>query len=180
MWMSENVGGAPGPQGRSMFAFVRAPREFWGGIVLVAGGVFALWASHDLGGMRGFAFGPGTAPTLFAWGLVGLGAAVAVTGVLFDGPAIERFHLRGPFFVTLSVVLFAWLVRPMGLVVATFLSICAAAGATPDAKFGETLLWAAFLTLFCSALFKYALNLPMELFPTGDLATIIKGLSSVR
>jgi putative tricarboxylic transport membrane protein len=68
----------------------------------------------------------------------------------------------------------------VGLVPATFLSICAAAGATPDAKVGETLVWAAFLTVFCSLLFKYALNLPMELFPTGDLATILKGLSSIR
>ena len=98
-----------------------------------------------------------------------------------DGPAIERFHLRGPFYVTLSVVLFAWLVRPMGLVIATFLSIVAAAGATPEAKFWETVIWGAFLTLFCSLLFPYALNLPMQMWPNNwDLATILKGLSSIR
>jgi len=163
--------------------FIRAPREFWGGYVLMAVGVFAMWASHDLGGMRGFAFGPGTAPTLFAWALIALGAGVTATGVTFDGPDIDRFHVRGPLFVTLSIGLFAWLVRPMGLVPATFLSICAAAGATTDAKLGETVLWAWFLTVFCSLLFKYALNLPMELFPTvdlGDVSAVLKALSTIR
>src|SRR5215470_12562002 len=119
--MSENVGGAPESQNRG--SFIRAPREFFGGLVLVAVALFALWASRDLPGMRGFAFGPGTAPHIFAYVLAGLGIAVAVTGVLTKGPGIDRFHLRGPLFVTLSVVLFAWLVRPLGLVVASFLSI---------------------------------------------------------
>jgi putative tricarboxylic transport membrane protein len=177
--MSENVGGVPEPQRSG--SFVRAPREFYGGLVLMAVAAFALWASRDLGGMRGFAFGPGTAPTIFAWVLIGLGGAVAVTGLLADGPKIDRFHLRGPFYVTLSVVLFAWLVRPMGLVIASFLSIMAAAGATPEAKLWETIVWAAFLTLFCSLLFPYALNLPMQMWPNSwDLAAILKGLSSIR
>jgi putative tricarboxylic transport membrane protein len=177
--MSENVGGVPEP--RRSESLVRAPREFYGGLVLMGVAAFALWASWDLGGRRGFAFGPGTAPTMFAWVLMGLGAAVAVTGLITDGPKIDRFHLRGPFYVTLSVVLFAWLVRPMGLVIATFLSILAAAGATPEAKPLETLLWAAVLTGFCSLLFPYALNLPMQMFPNSwDLATILKGLSSIR
>jgi putative tricarboxylic transport membrane protein len=177
--MSENVGGVPEPRGGG--SFVRAPREFYGGLVLMGVAAFALWASRDLGGMRGFAFGPGTAPTLFAWILMVLGAAVAVMGLVTPGPKIDRFHLRGPLFVTLSVVLFAWLVRPLGLVIASFLSILAAAGATPEAKPIETVIWAAALTAFCVVLFPIALNLPMQLWPNSwDLASILKGLSSIR
>src|ERR1700752_1475698 len=111
--MSENVGGAREPQRSG--SFVRAPREFYGGLALAVLAAFAVGASHDLGGMRGFAVGPGTAPTIFAYVLGALGIAVAITGLITDGPAIDRFYFRGPFFVTLSVVLFAWLVRPMGL-----------------------------------------------------------------
>src|SRR5215467_380092 len=177
--MSENVGGAPEPHSRGLF--IRAPREFYGGLVLLAVALFALWASRDLPGMRGFAFGPGTAPRMFAIALGALGLAVAVTGVLTKGPGIDRFYFRGPFFVTLSVVLFAWLVRPLGLVIASFLSIVAAAGATPEARLVETLIWGAVLTAFCSLLFPYALNLPMQMWPNNwDLATILKGLSTIR
>src|SRR5579871_2796160 len=177
--MSENVGGVPEPQNRG--SFVRAPREFYGGLVMVAVALFALWASCDLPGMRGFAFGPGTAPRIFAVVLGVLGITVAATGVLTKGPGIDRFYWRGPFFVTLSVVLFAWLVRPLGLVIATFLSILAAAGATPEARLFETLIWAAALTAFCVLLFPITLNLPMQLWPNSwDLAAILKGLSSIR
>jgi len=177
--MSENVGGVPEPQSRG--SFVRAPREFYGGLALVAIAAFALWASRDLPGSRGFAFGPGTAPRMFAVVLAMLGLAVVATGILTKGPGIDRFYFRGPFFVTLSVVLFAWLVRPLGLVIASFLSIMAAAGATPEARLVETLVWGVVLTAFCCLLFPYALNLPMQMWPNSwDLATILKGLSSIR
>jgi putative tricarboxylic transport membrane protein len=158
-----------------------SPRDYFGGAALVALALFAYEASRDLPGMRGFAFGPGTAPRLFALLLGGLGLAVSGTGLLTRGPGIDRFYLRGPFFVSLSVLAFAWLMRPLGLVIASFLSIFAAAFATPEARVIETVIWGAVLTAFCCFLFPYALNLPMSLWPNSwDLATILKGLSSFR
>jgi putative tricarboxylic transport membrane protein len=177
--MSEDVGGVREPQDGG--SLIRGPREFYGGLVIVAVALFALWASYDLPGRHNFAFGPGTAPRMFAIVLGMLGLAVAVTGLINKGPVIDRFHLRGPFFITLSVVLFAWLVRPLGLCIASFLSILAAAGATPEARPLETVIWAVALTAFCVLLFPIALNLPMQLWPNSwDLASILKGLSSIR
>jgi putative tricarboxylic transport membrane protein len=177
--MSENVGGASEPQSRG--SFIRGPRDFYGGLVLVGVALFAYWASYELPGMRGFAFGPGTAPRMFAFVLGALGVAVAVTGLMVKGPGIDRFYMRGPFFITLSVFLFAWLVRPLGLVIASFLSILAAAGATPEARVLETIIWGAVLTAFCCLLFPVALNLPMQLWPNSwEPAAILKGLSTIR
>jgi len=176
--MSESAGGASGPRHGS---FIRAPRDFWGGVALIALALFALWASRDLPGMRGFAFGPGTAPRIFAIVLGALGLAVSITGLTTKGPGIERFYFRGPFFITLSVALFAWLVRPLGLVIASFLSIMAAAGATPDARLIETLVWGAVLTGFCVFLFPIALNLPLQLWPNSwEPVAIYNSLSSFR
>jgi len=171
-----------------------SPRDYFGGVAFVALALFAFEASRDLPGMRGFAFGPGTAPRIFSFMLGSLGAAVALTGLLTKGAGIDRFFIRGPFYVTLSVVLFAWMVRPLGLITASFLSICAAAGATPEARLLETLIWGAVLTAFCSFLFVYALNLPMQMGPITcdptvlfkgqkfecDPAALIKGLSTIR
>jgi len=174
--MSDGAGGAS--EGGS---FIRGPRDFWGGLALVALAVFALWASYDLPGMRGFAFGPGTAPRMFAIILGLLGLAVAGTGLMTKGPGLDRFYLRGPFFITLSVVLFAWLVRPLGLVIASFLSILACAGATPESRLVETLVWGAVLTAFCCLLFPVALNLPLQLWPNSwDPAAIFNSLQSFR
>src|SRR5580692_2403573 len=174
--MSESAGGAS-----ERGSFIRSPRDFWGGLALVALALFALWASRDLPGMRGFAFGPGTAPRMFSIVLGLLGLLVAITGLTTKGPGVDRFYFRGPVFVTLSVVLFAWLVRPLGLVIASYLSILAAAGATPEARVLETIIWGAVLTAFCCLLFPVALNLPMQLWPNSwDLASILKGLSTFR
>jgi putative tricarboxylic transport membrane protein len=158
-----------------------SPRDYYGGAALIALAIFALEASHDLPGRRGFAFGPGTAPFMFAIVLGLLGIGVSATGLTVKGPGIDRFYFRGPFFISLSVVVFAWMVRPLGLVIASFLSILACAGATPESRVVETLVWGAVLTAFCCLLFPVALNLPLQLWPNSwDPIAIFKSLLSFR
>jgi putative tricarboxylic transport membrane protein len=216
--MSEGHGGASAPAPRSV---IRSPRDFWGGLALVLVAAFAIWASSDLPGMRGFAFGPGTAPRLFAYGLMALGAGVMLVGLLTDGPPMEDFtftgtfggavlvialipiyffatrigHLvpgvsqdivvsavgtlvsvvlafllthvapRGPLFITAATIIFAIAVRPLGLVIASYISLVISANATKEVHWIETLIWCAVLTAFCSLLFPYGLNLPLQLWP---------------
>ena len=79
------------------FMRVKSPQDYYGGAALAALALLALWAGADLPGMRGFAFGPGTAPRLFAYSLLGLGVAIALVGLLMDGPPSERYSFTGPF-----------------------------------------------------------------------------------
>lgn len=257
---------------------VRNKQDFFGGVALIGLAIVAFLISIELPGMRGFAFGPGTAPRLFAGVLAGLGLIVAITGLLTDGPEGQRFTLRGvlvvggslaawfamvwlfgqfthqyaqplatlvltvaafagmnmldnvgvrgPFMITLSIFAFAMFIRPLGLVIASFLTIliCAAAaddlqmhkgratalillpivtfpifvyfwpfaetayvwpfgnialreivaaalayaicfGASPDARWRETVIIAGSLTVFCAILFPWGLNLPFQLWP---------------
>jgi hypothetical protein len=81
---------------------VRGPRDFYGGLALIGLAIIAIWASGDLPGMHGFAFGPGTAPRLFASLLAIVGALVALSGLLFDGPPLEHYAIRGPLWVVLD------------------------------------------------------------------------------
>jgi hypothetical protein len=217
--MSEETGGA----GRmpASGSYIRNPRDFWGGVVMIAFGLFALWATYDLPGMRGFAFGPGTAPRMFAYVLIGLGAIISLTGLFTDGPHAEQYAVsgplsgtvvvvaclilsyysprvgrlvpglppdivvaviqaavmlalaialtkiapRGPVLVTAAVLIFAVTVRPLGLVFSTFITILISASATHEVRWIETVIWGAVLTLFCSLLFPYALNLPLQMWP---------------
>ena len=48
---------------------VQNPQDVYGGMALILLALIAFVASNDLPGMRGFAFGPGTAPRLFAFTL---------------------------------------------------------------------------------------------------------------
>ena len=217
--MSEGSGSAAqAPRSRGP---IRSPRDFWGGIGLIVLAVFALWASSDLPGMRGFAFGPGTSPRMFAYCLLGLGVAVSLVGLLSDGEPPEQFANSGPFgaavlllvliplsyfstrissilpgvaadvvfaaataivvvglafplmrlaprgplFITAATIVFAVTVRPLGLVISSFISLMISAYATDEIRWIETIIWAAVLTLFCALLFPYGLNLPLQLWP---------------
>ena len=201
---------------------VRSPQDYYGGVALAALALFALWACNDLPGMRGFAFGPGTAPRLFAYFMLGLGVVVALIGLLTDGPPSEPFSFsgpvggavllvvlipmtfyaarigkslpggiapdivlavlevlvlialalvvtryapRGPVFITGATLIFAVTIRPLGLVLASFVSLVVSATATHEVRWVETMLWAIVLTAFCSVLFPYGLNLPLQLWP---------------
>jgi len=214
--MSEGVN-SPGGGSRSP-SWIGSPQDFWGGLVLIGFAVFALFASYDLPGMRGFAFGPGTAPRMFAWMLIAFGLIVMGTGVFTKGPpigqgtirgtllsallvvvfvgvtkltestftslgyrnaetilasicvlavtiALARGVSRGPLYVVASTLIFAGTIRTLGLVLASFISIVVCAAATHEVRWRETIIWAAALTLFCTLLFPYGLNLPFPLWP---------------
>lgn len=217
--MSEGVG--PGAQAPHSRGLIRSPRDFWGGVGLVALALFAVWACSDLPGMRGFAFGPGTAPRMFAYCLLGLGVAIALVGLLTDGEptepfafsgpagaalllllliplnifsarisrmlpavaadvvfaavtaiivlalalALTRFVPRGPLFITAATIVFGVTVRPLGLVFSSFVSMLISAYATDEVRWIEAIICAAALTLFCSLLFPWGLNLPLQLWP---------------
>src|SRR5262249_60364953 len=98
--MSEGVRASPDAPHRGLH--ISNPRDFYGGLALVLLGLFAMWASRDLPGMHGFAFGPGTAPRMFAIILIALGAAVVAGGYFTAGTAVERYWISAPPPVNLS------------------------------------------------------------------------------
>jgi hypothetical protein len=88
--------------------------------------------------------------------------AIVVLGLAFP---LMRVAPRGPLFITAATLIFAVTVRPLGLVFASFVSLVVSAYATEEIRWVETLIWAAVLTLFCSLLFPWGLNLPLQLWP---------------
>ena len=91
------------PTGGGFRFRIRGPQDFYGGLVLIAIAIIAVWATSDLQGSTGAAFGPGTAPRMFATLLVIIGAVVALTGLFMDGPPIGHFAVRGPAYVVAAI-----------------------------------------------------------------------------
>jgi len=154
---------------------VRGPRDFYGGLALIALAILAIWTSGDLPGTHGFAFGPGTAPRLFAGLLAISGALVALTGLLTDGPPIESYAIRGPAWVILAILCFAGMIRgisigpltipPLGLVPSTFTAFLVSIFGSTEMRWVESLVAAVVMTAFCVGLFVYLLQLPFQLWP---------------
>lgn len=158
---------------------IRGPRDFFGGLALVVVAAIALWASSNLPGQQGFAFGPGTAPRIFAGLLMVVGAVVALTGLFVKGPAIEGFAVRGPAYVLLAILLFAATIRgirvelgaipihipALGMVPSTFLAFMVSLFGSSEFRLVESLIAAVGMTIFCVVLFVYLLQLPFQLWP---------------
>ena len=154
---------------------VRGPRDFYGGLALMALGILAIWLSGDLPGTHGFAFGPGTAPRLFAGLLVCVGGLVALVGLLMDGPGIESYAIRGPVWVIVAILAFAGMIRgfhlgfvtiqPLGLVPSTFAAFMVSIIGSSEMRWVESLIAAVAMTAFCVGLFVYLLQLPFQLWP---------------
>jgi putative tricarboxylic transport membrane protein len=155
------------------FVPVRAPQDFYGGIVLMMLSTLALIASADLPGQRGFAFGPGTAPRLFAVILFALALAVTFVGVTSVGPRIEQYKLRGPLWVLCAIIVFAVIIRPVGLIVASFLTWMISICGSTEMRWVESLIAAAAMTVFCVVLFVYLLNLPFQLWPQPNAPVLV-------
>jgi putative tricarboxylic transport membrane protein len=147
------------------YLHVKNQQDFYGGMALILLSLIAFVASNDLPGMRGFAFGPGTAPRLFAFALALLSLVVVVMGLMTTGPYVTKYKIRGVIFITGSILTFAATIRSLGLVIASFATIVICAAAAEDVRWRETVLWAVILTTFCSFLFPYGLNLPFQLWP---------------
>jgi putative tricarboxylic transport membrane protein len=147
------------------FVRVQNPQDVYGGMALILLALVAFVASNDLPGMRGFAFGPGTAPRLFAFALALISLGVVVGGLLAVGPEVTGYKIRGVIFIIGSILAFAASIRPLGLVVASFSCMVICAAAAEDVKWRETVIVAAVVTAFCSVLFPYGLALPFQLWP---------------
>ena len=158
---------------------VRGPRDFYGGLALIVLALIAILASGDLPGQHGFAFGPGTAPRMFATLLAVVGGIVALTGLFIEGPRIEGFAVRGPAYVLVAILLFAAMIRgvnldmigiplvvpSLGLVVSTFAAFMVSIMGSSEMRWKESLLAGAAMTAFCVVLFVYLLQLPFQLWP---------------
>jgi putative tricarboxylic transport membrane protein len=146
---------------------LRAPRDLAAGLILLAIAALALGvgASLEMGTLR--TVGPGMLPRYVALliGLIGIG--LLVSAFIRHGEALGHWPWRGPLFVTLGVVAFAYTIRLVGLAVAGPLVLFIGGFASPEARPRELAITAVVLTVLCIALFRFALGLaiPVLIIP---------------
>src|SRR6185295_4954680 len=147
-------------------------RDYYGGLALIGLALLAFWAGSDLPGLRGFSFGAGTAPRLFAVGLTLVSGVIVVQGLVTPGEPMSAFAVRGPLLVTISILAFSFFIRgvtfewsgslvripPFGLIIASFVTFVVAAAASRETRWVEATIMAAAITAFCWFLFVWLLG----------------------
>ena len=140
---------------------VRSGQDFGAGLFLIAIGLFAFWQAQELSRGTLNAMGAGMLPqTLAVFVAVG-GLALVGFSLFVDGPALERWSIRGPFFVFGGIVLFALTIRSLGLVLAGPIAMIFGSIASEDFRWKEATIFAFILTGVCILLFKVLLRLPI-------------------
>jgi hypothetical protein len=145
---------------------IRAPKDFWSGVLCVAlASAFFLQAQNYAMG-RANAMGPGYFPSLLAFALAGVGAVLIARSFYIEGARIAVLRPAPLGVLVTAIVLFGLLINWLGLVAAGALATLIGARAGPDFRLAEGIALAVVLVAFSAAVFVYALGLPLKLWPS--------------
>jgi putative tricarboxylic transport membrane protein len=144
---------------------IRAPSDFWCGLLFVAIGVaFAVLAQNYRFGTAA-RMGPGYFPTLLGALMALLGLTLSLPAFVRDGEGLQRLPLRPFLFVLLAIAAFGLALAYLGLAAAIAALVVVGSFAEPELKPLETAGLAAFLVVFSILIFVVLLGLPIQLWP---------------
>lgn len=145
---------------------LKSGQDFMAGIFLMALASVAIFGTLKLNFHTSTGVGPGMMPRAVGMLVGTCGLVLCIQSFFARGEALDRWSIRGIIFVLGAALLFAWTIRPLGLVVAGPLAVMFAAYADRDTRIIEVLAFAVGMTAFCIGLFSYALRLPIPIMPT--------------
>jgi hypothetical protein len=144
---------------------IKAPKNFWAGLMFLAFGVGFSWAAQSYQMGTAVRMGPAYFPTVLGGLLAVLGLVVFLQSFVVQGEHVGRFYFRPVLLVLGGVVIFALLLRPLGLVIATIALIFVSALGGYDFRWKEIVILTACLVVFALLVFVKGLGLPFTLCP---------------
>jgi putative tricarboxylic transport membrane protein len=142
-------------------------KDVLAGLLFIAVAAIGLWASRNYAIGTTTRMGTGYVPRLLCWILLALGALVLVQGrrgaggELTAGPPVRRALIFAP----LSLLVFALLIGPFGVVAATVALVIVGALASPESRPLEVVAAAIFLVLLTLVIFVWGVGLPIPVWP---------------
>ncbi len=148
------------------FVRFKSLQDYAGGVFLIVLAVVCIAGTTGLNFKTTTGVGPGMMPRSTGLIIVALGLIMIINGLFQKGEGLDRWSIRGMFFVLGSALVFGWTIRPLGLIVAGPLAVIISAFADRDTKWIEVISFAVIMTVACIGLFSYGLKLPIPIWPT--------------
>jgi Tripartite tricarboxylate transporter TctB family len=145
---------------------IRAPKDFWSGIMFLAFATTALLTARGYALGSAGRMGPGYFPTMLGWVLALVGILLVGRSFAVSGEAVARLHPVPLLTIALGVVLFGLLIEPLGLVIALMavtLMACLAGGQRRPLEIAALCVA---MAVFSVGLFVLALRLPLPIWPS--------------
>jgi hypothetical protein len=144
---------------------IKSPKDFWAGLMFIAVGLFFVigaW-NYELGSAA--RMGPAYFPTMVGGLLAVIGVVVFFLSLVVTGGKVAAFPLRLILFMTVALLLFGYLLKPLGLVAALTLLVVVSALAGHEFKLKEALVLASALIVLSVLVFVKGLGQPFPLWP---------------
>ena len=140
-------------------------KDFYAGLIFALFGIFALFLARGYQMGNAMVMGPGYFPTVLGGGLAFLGFVIAFRSIWLGGKAITPWVARPLILVLGSVVLFALVIQPLGLVLATLLIILISSLGSREFRIIEVSIFSLVLAVLAAGVFVYGIGLPINLWP---------------
>ena len=141
----------------------RNGKDFWTGLIYIFFGSSAILIARDYGMGTAIKMGPGYFPTILGGLLVAIGVISMIRSFIVAGTPVGAFAFKGLALVTISVLVFGFILRGLGLAIALPLLVIISAYGSTQFRWRPTLLMAAGMTIFCVFVFLKGLGIPLPI-----------------
>ncbi len=161
---------------------VKSQQDLWAGLMFIGFGIFfivvalgtpefldRLFGSKLIPGYKmgsAVRMGPAYFPVMLGGMLAFLGLLVLFDSIVEKGPKVAKFHFRPLLFIAASSLAFAYLLRPLGLVLASIALVFISAFGGHEFKWKEVAIMTVVLSIFVVLVFVKALSLPFPICPS--------------
>jgi Tripartite tricarboxylate transporter TctB family len=142
---------------------IRSTKDFWTGVIYIAFGASAILIAREYGMGTALKMGPAYFPSVLGALLVLIGVIAVIRAFLVEGTPIGALAVKQLAIILGSIVLFGFIVRGVGLLVALPLLVILTASASIHFRLLPTLALAAGLTVFCIMIFVQGLGVPLPI-----------------
>jgi len=145
---------------------IKSPRDFWAGLMFLGVGLFfTVWALVNYQMGTAVRMGPAYFPTMLGGLLAFLGVLTLLESFAMDGPPVVRFKFRPLILISVACVAYGYLMKPLGLVLATAALVFISALGGHEFKWKEVVILYVVLIVFSVLVFVKGLTLPFPLWP---------------
>ena len=161
---------------------IKSQQDWWAGLMFIAFGLFFIVFSLGtpefidrivgaklIGGYKmgsSVRMGPAYFPVVLGGMLAVLGLLVLLDSVVEAGPKVAKFHFRPLLFIAVSSLAFAYLLKPLGLVLASIALVFISAFGGHEFKWKEVAIMSVVLVIFSVLVFVKGLTLPFPICPS--------------
>lgn len=145
---------------------IKSPRDFWAGLMFIAFGAFAVVVSmlnYQMG--TAVRMGPGYFPTVLGGILAVLGLFVLFESLVVEGEKVARFYFRPLVFIVIANLAFAYLLKPLGVMLSIAVLVFVSAFGGHEFNWKEVALLSVAMVIMSVLVFVKALTLPFPIWP---------------